>query len=106
MLKAYQVRDKTENFYASVVFAETAGKARAAAMHTDACEDVPLVDISVRRIPALDSEYRGHIEMDWYDDQDRRALVKEGWHCEDTSWECDGCLCKDICGEYLDEQEG
>lgn len=101
MPKAYKVQDKTECFYSTVVFAETPGKAKSAAMR-----DVPWVNISVRRVPELDSEYRGHTEMYWYDDQDRRALVSHGWRCEETSFECDGCNCKDICETFLDEQEG
>ena len=36
-MKAYNVRDKN-SFYSTVVFAESSNKAKAIAMHTDACE--------------------------------------------------------------------
>ena len=52
-MKAWLVKDKDE-YYATVVFAETRGKARALAMHTDACEDVDFCDIEVRRKPQID----------------------------------------------------
>ena len=52
-MKAYLVKDKDE-LSATVVFAETAGKARALAMSTECCEDVDFCDIQVRRRPQLD----------------------------------------------------
>lgn len=104
-VKAWVCRDKTECFYSTVVFAETAGKARAIAQNTDCCEDVDWCNISVRRVKELDNQYRGHAEMDWDDREDRRALVGLGWKCwEPSSWECEGCWCRDIC-DHVDGEE-
>lgn len=55
-MKAYLVKDKDE-FCATVVFAETVGKARALAMSTECCEDVDFCDIQVKRQPQLDKYY-------------------------------------------------
>ena len=104
-MKAWVCQDRTESFYSTVVFAETRGKARAAAMRTDCCEDVPFTDIVVNRFREMDSHYRGHTEMDWDDEQDRRALVERGWHCwEPSGWECESCWCRDIC-THIDGEE-
>ena len=43
-MKAWRVR-KEGRFWATVVFAETRGKARAIARHTDACEDCDFCDM-------------------------------------------------------------
>lgn len=106
-MKAWLVRDKDE-LAATVVFAETRGKARALARYTDACEDVDFCDIEVRRKPNLDKYYKeGKKEMDWYNDADRLALVKEcGFYCEDMDIEdCEDCPAKEYCGHYKDELE-
>lgn len=109
-MKAWLVKEKDE-FGATVVFAETRGKARSMAMATDACEDVDFCDIEVRRKPQLDKYYReGKKEMDWYDDKDRLALVKEcNFRCEYMEVElCIDCPAKPYCGLYesmLEESE-
>jgi len=106
VMKAYVCRDKLESFYSTVVFAETAGKARSRAMWTDACEDVEFVNITARRVPELDSCYKGYSEMDWDDDEDRRALVALGWKCwEPSEWECESCCAKDICTHVMGEED-
>ena len=81
-MKAWFVREKDE-FLSAVVFAETRGKARALARCTDACEDSNFCDIEVRRLPQMDKYYKeGKLEMDWYNPNDRIALVKEcGFQC-------------------------
>ena len=108
-MKAYIVNDeKSECDFSTVVFAETAGRARAIAIHTNACEDAEFTDISARRIPALDKYYRGQIEMDWCDAEDRIALVKEaGFHCsyEIDSPQCDDCPARKWCDRYEEEKE-
>ena len=53
LMKAWLVKEKDE-FCATVVFAETRGKARAMASHTETCEDADFCDILVYRRPALD----------------------------------------------------
>lgn len=101
-MKAWLVREKDE-WSATVVFAETRGKARALAMCTDACEDADFCDIEVRRKPQLDKYYsEGKLEMDWYDDKDRIALVKECYFsCEYVEiGQCEDCPAKEWCGEY------
>lgn len=105
-MKAWLVKDKDE-CAATVVFAETRGKARAIAKHTDACEDVDWCDIEVRRRPQLDKYYqKGKREMDWYNSKDRIALVKDGgFVCDYDYWEredCDTCPAKDYCDRYQD----
>ena len=97
-MKAYIITDLQGYADCStVVFAETSGKAKAIAIHTDAFEDYEFTEISARRIPKLDKYYRGKKEMDWYDDDDRIALVKDGkFHCFEVS-ECPNCPAKEYC---------
>ena len=85
----------------TVVFAETRGKARALGVHTDCCEGLYFTEVMVYRRPKLDDEYRGHWEMNWYDEKDRLALVKKaGWVCEyPERKECDVCVARDFCDE-------
>ena len=106
-MKAWKVRNKYESC-ATVVFAETRGKARALARYTDACEDCGFVDIEVYREPKLDKYYKdGKTEMDWYNSKDRIVLVKEcGFSCEDVDFsECGYCPAKEYCDTYKDEKE-
>lgn len=106
-MKAWIAREKDE-FYSTIVFAETMGKARSIAMHTDACEDVDFCKIKVRRMPQLDKYYKsGKKEMDWYDDNDRIALVKEaGFTCQDVDLDlCEYCSAKEFCDAYQDEMK-
>lgn len=50
--------------------------------------------------------YNGECEMDWYHDPTRLFLVKHlGWSCEEPSWMCDGCVAKEHCKEYVEEEE-
>lgn len=108
-MKAWLVKDK-DQFCATVVFAETRGKARAMAMHTESCEDVDFCDIEVRRRPNLDKYYRdGKKEMDWYNSKDRIALVKDGgFICDIDYWEiedCETCPAKQYCDGYEERRE-
>lgn len=97
-MKAYVIHDlKGYADYSTVVFAETSGKAKAIAITTDAFNDYDYTEISARRVPKLDKYYRGLDEMDWYDDEDRIALVKDGhFHCFETD-ECKNCPAKQYC---------
>lgn len=100
-MKAWLVRQKDE-FCATVVFAETRGKARALALLTDACEDADWLDIDVYRRPNLDKYYvDGKREMDWFNKNDRIALVKDGgFVCDPDYWEmedCEVCSARDYC---------
>lgn len=108
-MKAWVVRDKNE-FCATVVFAETRGKARALAMHTDCCEDTDFCDIDVYRRPNLDKYYvAGKKEMDWFKSQDRIALVKDGgFTCSPDYWEpedCERCPAVEYCDMYKDRMQ-
>lgn len=105
-MKAWLVKDKDE-FCATVVFAETRGKARALAMSTEACEDVDFCDIEVRRKPQMDKYYvEGKKEMDWFNSNDRIALVKDcGFVCDRDYWEpeeCEDCPANEYCDQYKD----
>ena len=104
-MKAYIITDlQGYADYSTVVFAETSGKAKAIAIHTDAFEDYEFTEISARRIPALDKYYRGLDEMDWEDSGDRIAMVKEaGFSCSPEYWEeedCENCPAKQWCDRY------
>lgn len=104
-MKAYSATDKNEWMFSTVVFAETAGKAKAIAQHTEACELSDFTDICVRRIPALDKFYRGKQEMDWNDPDDRAAMVRYGnFECSDevdvSEEKCSECSAAEWCGRY------
>lgn len=106
LMKAWLVREKDE-FCATVVFAETRGKARALALHTEACEDADWLDIDVYRKPNLDKYYvEGKWEMDWFNKNDRLALVKDGgFTCDPWNWEpvdCERCPATEYCDAYKD----
>ncbi len=102
-MKAYSVRDKY-SFCSVVVFAESSSEAKVIAMSTDACNDSPYIDLRTKRIAELDKYYRGQEVMDWYDDNDRIALVKDGgFHCWETS-ECKTCPAKAYCDCYEEEE--
>ena len=103
-LKAYRVIDE-ENVegFSTVVFAENRNKARLLALSTDACEYGEYIHIIATRRAELDKEYRGHFEMDWYNEQDRKALIKNGWSCYEPDRDvCKECCCKDDCENYQD----
>lgn len=92
-MKAYEVYDTwNPDNGCTIVFGETAGKAKSAALHTDVGEDSLFVDIRAYRVPTLDSYYRGRIEMDWDNPDERIAMVKEAnMHCQPWTTEADDC---------------
>ena len=103
-MKAWTVQG-VDSDYATVVFAETVGKAKAIAVGTDACEDYGFKDIRAYRVKEMDKYYRGRMEMDWYNDEDRTALVKAGWHCLDPDTrECKACCARELC-EWREDDE-
>ena len=106
-MKAWIVNPKYK-FGSAVVFAETRGKAKSAALITDCCEGANFCDIEVRRVPQMDKYYvEGKTEMDWSDPKDRIAVVKEcGFYCEDPIAECcESCPAKDFCVETITTKE-
>lgn len=53
-MKAYIIQDlKGYADYSTVVFAETSGKAKAIAIHTDSFEDYEFTEISARRVKVV-----------------------------------------------------
>ena len=107
--KAWLVREKGE-FLATVVFAETRGKARALAQQTNACEGADFIDIEVIRIKKADKYYNpGKIELDWENAKDRIALVKDcGFTCDYDirRWvECETCPAREFCGDFMENEE-
>ena len=93
--------------YATIVFAETAGKARYIAMQSDMIgDDLEFRYVVVRREKKLDAYYRGVTEMDWYNAQDRMAIVQElGLSCDDDAFDpddCKRCPAAELCGKYQD----
>ena len=110
-MKAWLVRAR-DNFEATVVFAETRGKARNSAQYTDACEGAEFCDIEVTRMPKMDKYFKeGKTEMEWDNPQDRLALVKEcGFSCEYADLDkCETCSAKEYCDayeEYIDAHAG
>lgn len=105
-MKAWKVWDNWGEG-STVVFAETRGKAHALARSTDCCEDSEWNDIHVRRFPEMDKMWKpGKWEMDWYDPEDRTALVKCGWSCLEPEYEdCEHCPAKEWCCQYEDAKE-
>lgn len=110
-MKAYLVRDEKSEFdYCTVVFAETSGKAKQAALSADACEYAEFTDISAQRISELDGFYHGSLEMNWNNDKDRIAMVRyAGMRCSDEFIPdisgCEKCSAKNYCEEYEHKKE-
>ena len=92
-MKAWLVRKRGE-YCAAVVFAETRGKARALALHTDACEYAKFTEVEVSRMETADKYYKeGKRELDWSNDEDRIALIKDcGFQCDYAWLEWEDCL--------------
>ena len=104
-MKAYKITDiKGYCCFATIVFAETRNQAKYIAIHTDSFHDYEYTEIRAVRIPKLDKYYRGLSEMDWENDQDRIAMVKDGnFTCSDEYFEeddCDDCPAKQWCDRY------
>lgn len=97
--KAYKVFE-VDSPYSTVVFGENIREARKIARGTEACEHVEYRNIRVKRYPQMDEHYRGLEEIDWYNAQDRIALVSLGWSCNELSDECDRCPAMDYCREW------
>lgn len=103
-MKAWLVREKGE-LCATVVFAETRGKARAEAQCTECCEGADFCNIEVHREPQMDQYYTaGKTSMDWDNPQDRLAIVKDcGFYCGYDAFdlaECKTCPAREYCDEY------
>ena len=112
-MKAWRVSDEaSEVGGCTVVFADTRGKAHVLALRTDCCEDAEWTDVRVTRLPEMDKMWKpGKWEMNWYDAEDRTALVKEcGWYCSETNGREDCLICPaaEWCDDYQEwkQEEG
>lgn len=104
-MKAWSVTDDEEYMYATIVFAETRGKAKVIAQGTDACADVDFTHIRAIRVPQLDSYYRGLSEMDWYNDNDMIAMVRYAnmmcsYEVDIEKEDCLSCPAHEWCDRY------
>lgn len=103
-MKAYKAwDDRNLEPCSTVVFAENVRAAKKIARSTDACEDADYINVRVLRFPEMDRHYRGKTEIDWYDMEDRKALVSLGWMCLEISEECDTCPVKTFCQRWEDQ---
>lgn len=90
---------------ATIVFADTANRAKSIAKTCDCCEDAAWTDIRVRREPKADSLYVGKMEIDWCDQEQRTVLVRDlGWACLEPSRECDDCAARTWCEWHQNEE--
>lgn len=89
-----------------VVFAATRGQAKSIALRTETFEYSDFIDLKVRRKPAIDKYYTdGKTRMDWGNQKDRLALVKEcGFSCCDECFGefCEDCISKEYCDKYAE----
>lgn len=110
-MKAYAVTDRNgDEGYTLVVFAKTSGKAKAYAAGTDDFCDYGFTGIRAHRVPQLDQFYRGKSEMDWFNMDDRVAMVRyANFECsrEFDDCGCETCDARPWCGRYesmMDEE--
>lgn len=105
-MKAYIATDKNcDSDISLVVFAETAGKAKAYAANREEFDYYTFTDMSVRRCTQLDKYYCGGDAMDWCDPEDRVAMVREaGFSCsyemDYADCPCDTCPATQYCVRY------
>ena len=103
-LKAYEAWDERSlEPVETVVFAKNVREAKKIAFGTVVCENADYINVRVRRFPQMDDHYRGKTEIDWHDMEDRKALVRLGWICLETSDECDTCPARTLCRQWEDE---
>lgn len=104
-MKAWAVQDLPYYEHCAIVFAETAGKAKKYCVdYEDVIGEVEFICVRAIRAKNMDKYYKGKNIMDWHDDEDRLALVKErGWYCGDDGFdpgECKKCIARDLCDKY------
>lgn len=105
-MKAYACTDRNgDEGSCLVVFAETAGKAKAYTAGTDTFCDYGFTGIRVLRKADLDRFYKGKTEMDWFDPKERIAMVRyANFECShelsDAECGCEDCEAKKWCGRY------
>ena len=106
-MKAYSVSDKNCDECTYIVFAESRGKAISYALQycDDAFGDYTFTEMWARRAPRLDQYYSGKSELDWFDMDDRVAMVRDaGFYCsyevDVTIEECEKCDAHEWCSRY------
>ena len=111
-MKAYEIYDNGRySDYTVIVFAESRGKAISYAIGTDEFPkyDWEFTELRARRIPELDKAYRGAWRMEWDNDDDRLALVRDAGCCcgEDAFYpeDCEQCVGKEYCSRYEEYME-
>ena len=106
LMKAYVGSDRNgDEGTAIVVFAESAGKAKAYVAGTDTFCDYGFTGIRINRCAALDPYYKGRREMDWSNMEDRVAMVRYAdFECSsEMDWDscdCEHCEARQWCGRY------
>jgi hypothetical protein len=105
-MKAFVASDRNgDSGYSIIVFAETAGQAKAYARDSETFDSYEFTEMRVNRCKALDSYYRGKPEMDWLNYEDRVAMVRCAnfeCSCEVCHPECENgeCPAQEWCGRY------
>ena len=105
-MKAYVASDRNgDEGTCIIVFAESAGKAKAYTVGTGTFCEYGYTGIRVNRVPMLDKYYHGEPEMDWSDPDSRIAMVRYAnmeCSCElsDAECRCDDCPAAKWCGRY------
>ena len=111
-MKAYTASDRNgDEGITLVIFAESAGKAKAYAAQDDRFCDYGFTGIRVNRCKSLDQFYKGRPEMDWFDMDDRIAMVRYAdFRCStelsDYECHCEICTARKWCGRYDLMMEG
>ena len=113
IIKAYAVMDKNcDTGYSFIVYAESRGKAIRYAMEhcDDAFDDYEYTEMRAIRIKALDGYKDKMTTLDWHNENDRIAMVRNaGFHCsyemEDGDLECEECLASEWCERYKEIKE-
>ena len=83
-----------------VVFADTAGKAKADALYEDGFENETFTSLRVRRVSKLDGmENCEPKDNYWLNDDIRLILVRDyGWWCEEPIMDdCSKCVAHEYC---------
>lgn len=99
-MKAWKVSDNNGDYGTQIVYAETAGKARALCFRDDNFDDVEWTELRVRRFKDYDQYYTGQQKPElWLDDEHRVRLVRDyGWTCHDPLYDlCVDCPAKRWC---------
>lgn len=109
-MKAWSAIEDYEG-YEVIIFAETAGKAKAIAMTCSLFENCKFTEIKVRRCPKADKAYRGEEFLDFANNETDTlfAVTELGWYCDNESFDPDGecrkCCANEHCDRYKDYKE-